>query len=156
MIKRIGQVAYKLTLPPIARIHDVFHISLLKPFRRAISYKPMPLPPEIVNFHLFLEPQLILQERVLNIKGREIKQVLVWWQGLPYTAATWEDKEELPQAYPDFNLEDKVEVDWGRRGGGSIYKNEAAQLGLSGGGVAGATQEGMLTDIEEEEMPTGR
>ena len=119
MIKRIGQVAYKLALPPTTCTHNVFHISLLKPFRGAILDQPMPLPPETFNFHPVLEPQLILQERVLNIQVREIKQVLVWWQDLPRTAGTWEDKEELHQSYPDFNLEDKVEVDKG-----SIDRNE--------------------------------
>ena len=123
MLKRIGQVAYKLALPSTTRIHDVFHVSLLKPFRGTASDKPLPFPPGIIHFHHVLEPYLILQERQVHNQGSDLSQILVWWQSLPRTIATWEDKEELKRPYPDFNLEDKVEVDEG-----SIDRSEVGEV----------------------------
>ena len=77
VLKRIGQVAYKLAFPNSSRIHDVFHISLLKPFRGTISDQTLPLPPEIMNFHPVLEPYLVLQERQLPNQDMDLHQILV-------------------------------------------------------------------------------
>ena len=113
MLKKIGQVAYKLALPATARIHDFFHVSSLKLYKGSILDQPLPLPPEVINYHPVLETYKVLQHRMLPKQEVTVHQILVWWKGLPSTAATWEDLDEFKCVYPNYNLEDKVEVDGG-------------------------------------------
>ena len=108
IIKKVGEVAYKLLLPEGTRIHPVFHISQLK---KAVGQTEVTstLPPQLTS-ELVLEAN---PEAVWGVRNRVedgMKEVLIKWEQLPEYEATWEDWENINCRFPTFNLEDKVEV----------------------------------------------
>ena len=38
IVERIGPVAYRLALPPIVKVHDVFHVSFLKKYVKYVDH----------------------------------------------------------------------------------------------------------------------
>ena len=61
IIERIGPVAYQLSLPPTVKVHDVFHVSLLKKYVKyvdhVIDWSTLQVEPD---GEFQLEPQCIL------------------------------------------------------------------------------------------------
>ncbi|GMY08147.1 Integrase catalytic domain-containing protein [Fagus crenata] len=104
ILQRIGQVAYKLELPLDTRIHPVFHVSLLKEkLGSKISVQPQ-LPITVGDHNeLRVRPMTILDRR----KCRNVEEVLVQWQGLPTSEATWENLTAMKSQFPEYALEDK-------------------------------------------------
>nr|GEY23105.1 hypothetical protein [Tanacetum cinerariifolium] len=95
--ERIGNVAYRLTLPPKSRIHPVFHVSLL---RQAYGNPTVTPLPEIGHSELF--PAKILNYRKLH----NSIQVLVTWNNTAEEEATWETFDEFKARFPDFYAQD--------------------------------------------------
>jgi len=111
IVERIGQVAYRLRLPADARLHDVFHVGLLKPYNYAGSPPSTPavLPP-VQDGRLLPAPAQVLRAQL----RRGVWRILVKWQGLPEDDATWEHLDDFKTLYPDVQLEDELFAEAGR------------------------------------------
>jgi hypothetical protein len=103
ILERIGDVAYRLQLPASARIHDVFHVSLLKKFHGEPPKTTPDLPP-ISHGRAIPTPAKVVRAR----KRRGEWEVLVHWQGLAEVEATWEQLQAFRDLYPDVQLEDEL------------------------------------------------
>jgi transposase InsO family protein len=105
----INAVAVRLELPQGARLHDVFHIGVLKKFVGAPPASPPVLPP-LVNGAVVSAPAKVLRTRL----ARGVQQVLVQWHGEGAESATWEDYDDFRAEHPAFQLEDELVFEVGR------------------------------------------
>ena len=89
IVERIGEVAYRLELPSdLDRIHDVFHVSMLR------KYIPDPS-------HVLIEqPVQILDRREQVLRNKTIPLVKVLWRSHTVEEATWEHEEQMKRHYP--------------------------------------------------------
>lgn len=100
ILERIGAVAYKLQLPAAAQVHPVFHVSQLKPFTSNYTpvYQDFPPVPDLLTSSV--EPESILDRRMVRDGYTAATQILVKWRGLDAEQATWEDYYLLKQKFP--------------------------------------------------------
>jgi hypothetical protein len=120
VVEIINDVAVHLELPLGARLHDVFHIGVLKKFIGAPPASP-PALPAIHNGAVIPEPLRVMQARL----ARGVRQVLVHWHGEPAESASWEDLDEFHIKYPDFQLEDELGLEGGEMSCGDARTDAA-------------------------------
>lgn len=93
IIRKVSPMAYKLALPPnLSKIHEVFHISLL---RKYIFYPShvLDLTQLQMSDPMTIEvlPVRVLGFRSRKLRNREIKECLIQWDQYSESFATWED-----------------------------------------------------------------
>lgn len=108
IIEKIGIVAYKVLLPPSAKIHPVFHVVNLKLCKGEHHTQYFPLPQLTSETGPLLVPEEIMDTRVLLQKGRKLSQVLVKWAGLPHTEAHGKIKKSCKAIFPTLTLRTRL------------------------------------------------
>ena len=89
VLQQVGKVAYKVELPDGMKMHNVFHVSLLKSFVRGTGKVIPPPPPELIAGNLEYEA-----ERVLDHDPQRGKY-LIKWTGYGHENNTWEPEKHL-------------------------------------------------------------
>ena len=102
VIKKVGLVAYHLALPPeLEKIHNVFHVSMLRRYQSDPSHV-------VSSETIELRPYLTYEEEPIEILAREVKElwnkkillVKVLCINHKTEEATWESEETMRQQYP--------------------------------------------------------
>ena len=93
----MGLVAYRLALPPkLEKIHNVFHVSMLRRYRSNPSHV---VSSETIELRLDLtyeeEPVEILAREVKELQKKRIPLVKVLWRNHKTKEAMWESKEVI-------------------------------------------------------------
>ena len=91
IIQKISRVAYELQLPEKWKMHPVFHISLLKPWRTSTWSSPVNLQPENVEpaTEPIYEVEKLLRWRWVTKGRKRYREFLVTWTGYPLEEAMW-------------------------------------------------------------------
>ncbi|XP_024177842.1 uncharacterized protein LOC112183735 [Rosa chinensis] len=100
--ERVGLVAYRLALPPqLSRLHDVFHVSMLRKYIADPSHV-LPTQPITLREDLSYEEELvqILDRREQVLRSKVIPLVKVLWRNHLIEEATWEPEEQMRKQYP--------------------------------------------------------
>lgn len=87
--------------PPTPGIHNVNHVSQLKlcPNPTAISNVPITVTVTASS----LEPESILERKMVKRGKKAVTNVLVKWQNLLPDQATWEYYYDLSEKFPNFH-----------------------------------------------------
>ena len=100
-------MAYRLEFPSeLDRIHDVFHVSMLRKYIPDPSHVLTEQPVEIQeNLTYEEEPVQILDRRELVLRNKTILLVKVLWRSHTVEEATWEPEAQMRRQYPQLFFE---------------------------------------------------
>ena len=102
ILERIGNVAYKLELPPeLGGVHPVFHVSMLRKYLSDPSHAIQPQDVQLDKDLAYVEtPVRILDRQVRKLRSKEVPLVKVAWGNHSQEEVTWEVEADMCQKYP--------------------------------------------------------
>ena len=128
VLERIGQVAYRLKVPEGNQVHNVFHVSLLKPFIESAASEAETLPTRFAHGRPVVRPSRLLDRRTVWRNGDAVDEVLLEWDDDGGALPTWEPWLMVRRRFPELLLEDKEAA----KGGGVDTIQPSARLKETG------------------------
>ncbi|XP_062075757.1 uncharacterized protein LOC133779874 [Humulus lupulus] len=103
ILEQVGKVAYRLAMPPaLARVHNVFHVSMLCKYvsdpSYILSYETLNMRP---NLSYEEKPIRILDRKEQVLRNTTIDLVKVLWKNGFVKEATWELESDMMEQYPE-------------------------------------------------------
>ena len=97
----MGVVAYQLALrTEMSRVHDIFHISMLRKYVADPSHILTPYQLPIREDLTYVEePVQVLDHRVQQLRNKTIPLVKVLWRNHTVEEATWESEQQMREQY---------------------------------------------------------
>jgi hypothetical protein len=105
VLEKRGNRAFKLEISPRWKIHPIFHVSLLEPYRQSIRQgrEQPPRDPEEIDGDLEWEVERIVRSEVISYtrkvrgRNRQMRELryFVKWTGCSEDENTWEPPESL-------------------------------------------------------------
>ena len=98
------EVSYRLSLPAQCKIHDVFHVSLLKPYKEPsdeqhLGFLPQPL--DWLDGMPMFEVDRIAGHKIVNLRGgQKSLEYLIKWQNFDSSYDTWEPAANIIEDIP--------------------------------------------------------
>jgi hypothetical protein len=104
VVEMVGANAARLALPSTyARVHPVFHVSLLKPFKDGPHALRSPPEPTVVDGVPFFQVERILSSRSRKSGRKTIREFLIKWEGYDDSHNSWEPENNLtPDLLADY------------------------------------------------------
>ena len=108
-------MAYRLALlPELAKLHNVFHVSMLQRYRSDESHILLVQEIQVQEDLSYDEkPKAILDREVKQLRNKQVPLVKVFWQHHGKKEATWESEAIMRAQYPQLfeygmNFEDEI------------------------------------------------
>ena len=99
ILKMVGENAAKLELSEAyARLHPVFHVSMLKEYKEGPGAAPKPPKPDIVDGEPYYKVERILSMRESSTgkgRGKKRREFLIKWTGYDDSHNSWEPETNL-------------------------------------------------------------